>query len=248
MNLFITLTFLFSLGCILGWIIELIFRRFFSTSNTEHKWINPGFLRGPYLPLYGFVLCILVYLAQINLTFIPSKTLQHITLFFIMTISITIIEYIAGIIFIKGMKVKLWDYSNLKGNIQGIICPQFSFFWFLLSSFYYIFINPFIDEAVNWINNHLIFIFVIGFFYGIFIVDLFYSLHILAKIKKFADDNQIIVKYENLKSIIQKENKEIIGKLNFFFFLMTEKVSLTENLKKYFEKEMRKNKRYDKIE
>ena len=28
----------------------------------------------------------------------------------------------------------------------------------------------------------------------------------------------------------------------------TEKVSLTENLKKYFEKEMRKNKRYDKIE
>jgi hypothetical protein len=29
---------------------------------------------------------------------------------------------------------------------------------------------------------------------------------------------------------------------------MTEKVSLTENLKKYFEKEMRKNKRYDKIE
>ena len=70
----------------------------------------------------------------------------------------------------------------------------------------------------------------------------------MAKIKKFADDNQIIVKYENLKSIIQKENKEIIGKINFFFFLMTEKVSLTENLKKYFEKEMRKNKRYDKIE
>lgn len=247
MNLFITLAFLFSIGSILGWIIELLFRKFFSFSNPERKWINPGFLRGPYLPLYGFALCILYFLAQINLSFIISKTLQHITLFFIMAISITIIEYLAGIIFIKGMKVKLWDYSHLKGNIQGIICPQFSFFWFILGAFYYIFINPFIDEAVIWLGKHLIFTFVIGFFYGIFIVDLFYSLHILTKIKKFADDNKIIVKYENLKSIIQKENTEIVGKINFFFFLMTEKVSLTENLKKYFEKEMRKSKRYDKI-
>lgn len=164
-----------------------------------------------------------------------------------MAISVTIIEYLAGIIFIKGMKVKLWDYSHLKGNIQGIICPQFTFFWFILSAFYYIFINPFVDEVVIWTIKHLIFTFVIGFFYGIFIVDLFYSLHILAKIKKFADDNKIIVKYENLKSIIQKENKQIAEKINFFFFLMTEKVSLAENLKKYFEKEMRKSKRYDKI-
>ena len=113
MNLFITLAFLFSLGSFLGWIIELFFRKFFSFSNPEHKWINPGFLRGPYLPLYGFSLCILYFLSQINFSFIESKTLQHISLFFVMAISVTIFAYFAGIIFIKGMKVKLWDYSNM---------------------------------------------------------------------------------------------------------------------------------------
>ena len=140
MNLFLTLAFLFSVGSIIGWIIELFFRKYFSSSNPNHKWINPGFLRGPYLPLYGFVLCILYFLSKINLNFIPNLTIQHFVLFGIMAIVITFVEYIAGIIFIKGMKVKLWDYSKLKGNIQGIICPQFTFFWFLLSVFYYIFI------------------------------------------------------------------------------------------------------------
>lgn len=237
MNIFLTLAFLFSLGSFLGWILELFFRKFFSFSNPEHKWINPGFLRGPYLPLYGFSLCIFYFLAQINLSFIESKTLQHITLFFVMAISVTIFEYFAGIIFIKGMKVKLWDYSHLKGNIQGIICPQFTFFWFILGGFYYIFINPFIDEALIWLSKHLIFSFVIGFFYGIFTVDLFYSLHILSKIKKFAQDKQIIVKYENLKSIIQKENAEILGKINFFFFFKATPHAITKSLEKYIEKE-----------
>ena len=32
--------------------IEVIFRRF-EPSNKARKWINPGFLIGPYLPLYG---------------------------------------------------------------------------------------------------------------------------------------------------------------------------------------------------
>ncbi len=47
------LAFLFFIGCILGWGIELLFRRFFSKNNPERKWINPGFLTGPWLPIYG---------------------------------------------------------------------------------------------------------------------------------------------------------------------------------------------------
>ena len=40
---------LFIIGAILGWILELFYRRFI----TMKKWINPGFLKGPYLPIYG---------------------------------------------------------------------------------------------------------------------------------------------------------------------------------------------------
>ena len=50
MNIFLILTFLFFIGSIGGWILELFFRKIASRG----KWINPGFLVGPYLPLYGF--------------------------------------------------------------------------------------------------------------------------------------------------------------------------------------------------
>lgn len=53
MSLFLTIAFLFFIGSMAGWVIEVVFRRFFSSANPERKWINPGFLSGPYLPLYG---------------------------------------------------------------------------------------------------------------------------------------------------------------------------------------------------
>ena len=56
MEFFLTLTFLFAVGALCGWVIELFFRRL-----NSKKWINPGFLHGPYLPLYGFGLVFPVY-------------------------------------------------------------------------------------------------------------------------------------------------------------------------------------------
>lgn len=62
---------------------------------------------------------------------------RKLLLFVLMALAITLVEYIAGLIFIRGMKIKLWDYSERWGNIQGIICPLFSFFWAILSAIYY---------------------------------------------------------------------------------------------------------------
>ena len=63
MNVFLTLAFLFFIGSVIGWGLELFFRRIIS----KGEWINPGFLVGPYLPLYGFGLCVFYLLSQINL-------------------------------------------------------------------------------------------------------------------------------------------------------------------------------------
>ena len=62
MNFFLCLAYLFFIGSTFGWVLELFFRKFFSGTNPEHKWINPGFCVGPYVPLYGFGLCILFLL------------------------------------------------------------------------------------------------------------------------------------------------------------------------------------------
>ena len=81
MKEWLILAFIFFIGSLAGWLLELIFRRFFSKANPTRKWINPGFLVGPYLPLYGFSLCVVYLLAHINVSFIHEVYLRKTVLF-----------------------------------------------------------------------------------------------------------------------------------------------------------------------
>ena len=149
MNFILTLAYLFFVGSISGWVLELFFRKWFSSSNPEHKWINPGFCTGPYLPIYGFGLCALYLLALLGReTGLDGSIQGRVLLFLGMAVSMTLIEYIGGLLLLKGAKIRLWDYSNCRGNIQGLICPLFSFFWALLSAGYYFLIHPHIRRIL----------------------------------------------------------------------------------------------------
>lgn len=236
MQHFLVILFLFSVGSFFGWILELLFRRFLSKNNPERKWINPGFLVGPCLPLYGFSLIVLYLLSKIDLWFIENPIVKQISLFVVMSICITFLEFIAGLIFIKGMKIKLWDYSDCFGNIKGIICPQFSFYWIVLSALYYFLINPRIISWVFWFTNHLAFSFFTGVYYGILIIDIIYSFQLVSKVKKFAKENQMIIIMEKFKQNIRKINEEQKQKIHFLFSLRSDKENLTELLKKYLER------------
>lgn len=236
MTFFLVLTFLFFVGSILGWTIELFYRRFFSKNNPDRKWINPGFLTGPYLPLYGFSLVLLFSLSHINVSFIENWVLQKTFLFVCMALAITVFEYIAGLIFIKGMKIALWDYSKCRGNISGIICPQYTFYWYLLSAAYYFLIHPKIQEWLFWFADHITFSFVVGFFYGVLSIDLCYSLQVMAKIRKFADENKIIIRIEHFKNHVHREHELRKEKLRFIFEIRNDKDLIRESIKCYVEK------------
>lgn len=152
------LAFLFFIGSCLGWIIELLFRRFISRSNPERKWINPGFGMGPYLPLYGIGLCIMFLIASLDdVIGIQAAVWSTVVLFLLMAVCMTVIEYIAGIISLKLAKVRLWDYTEEWGNIQGIICPKFSLIWAAYGALYYFFIHPYILGALAWLSRNLAF-------------------------------------------------------------------------------------------
>ncbi len=201
MEVFLSLAFLFFIGCTLGWGLEVFYRRF-KKANIARKWINPGMLAGPYLPIYGLGLCMLYLLASLeNTAVIENVTvLSKIILFVVMAIFMTVLEFVAGIIFIKILKVKLWDYSDEKFNIMGIICPRFSFFWALLGAVYYFFIHPWISAALNWFGENIAFSFFIGMFFGVFTIDLIYSFNLIAKVRAFAAEHEIVVTYENLRA------------------------------------------------
>lgn len=206
-----------------GWVLELFYRRFFAADNPERRWVNPGFLVGPYLPLYGFGLCVL-YLLTFLEDLIPFENvvINKICLFILMAICMTLVELIAGEIFVVKMKVKLWDYSGRWGNYKGIICPLFSFFWAVLGAIYYFLVHPHILDALAWLSENLAFSFFIGMFYGVFIIDLCYSINIFSKIKKFASEYDIILKYEALRTHIRERRVEYKEKGRFFFTFKTE--------------------------
>ncbi|MCI5523000.1 MAG: putative ABC transporter permease [Spirochaetia bacterium] len=236
MNFLLVAAFLFFAGSLIGWTIELVWRRFFSKNNPERKWINPGFLVGPYLPLYGFSLVILFSLSFIDVSFIENFILQKAVLFVLMALCITVFEFFAGLIFIKGMKIKLWDYSNCWGNIKGIICPLYSFFWYVMSALYYFIIHPKILNWLFWFTNHLSFSFVVGFFYGIFLIDCCYSLNIMNKIRRYAKENKLAIHHAKFQQYISSLNRQGREKSHFWISTKIEGSTLAESLKSFIEK------------
>ena len=219
---------IFFVGAIAGYIIEVFFRRFVS----RKKWMNPGFLNGPWLPLYGFGLVLLYIICEyVNFPTLPSW-LDTVLKMVVITFSMTFIEYIAGLIFIKEMNIKLWDYSNQWGNIQGIICPLFSAIWTGIAALYYFLLAKPILNGLKWFSNNLAFSFVLGVFFGVIVIDYVYSTNLYHKIKKYAKENDIPVKLEELKVSIREHQEKAKEKYSFIL-PFNQNISLKEHLEKY---------------
>ncbi len=235
METFVTLAFLFCIGAMMGWGLEVLFRKFFSGANPEHKWINPGFCQGPWLPLYGFGLIGLYGIALIAES-ITTQTgwLYYVILFSVMALIMTIIEFIAGEFCMRILHVMLWDYSECWGNIDKVICPRFTMYWGILGVFYYLVMHPHIESWVQWLMGNPLFTFFIGLFYGVFIVDVCYSANVIAKLKKMADDYEIIVQIERIRigwANLKNERQE----KNHFFLPNFSVDNLRERIAEYAE-------------
>ena len=186
---------LFAIGGMCGWILELFFRRI-----VHKKWINPGFLNGPFIPLYGFGVVILYFISDLSIAWYYKAILFLVLL--------TLIEYIAGIIFIKGMHIKLWDYSSRWGNIQGIICPLFSIIWAVIGvAFLFTLYQPF-NNIFIWTENNLSFSFFLGIIYGILFIDFCISMKVSVRLRSLSKKAQEVLPFEKLKEYLTAENKK----------------------------------------
>ena len=192
--------FIFSLFSIIGWILEVTYK-----SITNKNIINPGLLIGCSVPLYGFGGVFLNILC--NLLIDINSNYKIILLFIISIILLTLLEYIIGKIILKIFNIKFWDYSNLKLNYQGIICLSFSLIWGILSILFYYFIYPWLDNLSMTIINNSIGLFLLGIYYGIFIIDIFVTIDLLNKLKKYSKGIHIIINIEKLKISLSNNNK-----------------------------------------
>ena len=234
---FVSIALLFSAGSLIGWCIEVIFRRF-EPDNKERLWINPGFLCGPCLPIYGFGL-VLLYHISICEKYIDNQNgiIKTIIILAAIAAAMTLIEFIAGEIFIVRRHIKLWDYSDNRFNYKGIICLRYSFCWALIGALYYYFLHPRVLAVLVWFSHNPLFTFVIGVYYGILFVDISYTFKLSAKIKAFAEENEMVIRYEELKRDIRIRARQTKEKYNFLRAFGAEQ-SFIERLKEYMQKQI----------
>ena len=238
MNRLLVLLFLFSSGSVTGWLIELFFRRFLDpVERKKKKWVNPGFFVGPYLPIYGSGLIFLYLLGHISIPALGTHhpILEKLIIFVIMAACMTLLEFVTGMIFINHLHLQLWDYSSYWGNIKGVICPLFSLFWYALAAFYYLVLHPQVLDALDWLSHNLAFSFFIGFFYGIFFLDIIYSFQLMVKIKRLADEYDVVVKYNAYKSKLIDIRMEAKERSYFFFSSRLSSISPREVFDNYRE-------------
>lgn len=205
MSYFLIFVFIFFIGSTYGWVLELIFRRL-----CHGKWVNPGFLVGPYLPIYGLSLSLMTGMH----VYFEAHNILPIYQVILMGLIITLIELVGGLIFLK-QGVRLWDYRDRKYNFKGVICPLFTMIWIMMGAIYYLFIAQRVFNALEWFSHNLSFSYILGIFTGCIVIDFFYSTKLYVKIRKYAKNNEIDIIYEKLKMHIKDVQKEAKEKYSF---------------------------------
>lgn len=92
-----------------GWVYESIL-----CSITQKRFVNRGFLNGPYCPIYGCgALLDILILGRVE---------NPILLFFLGGIITTVLEYLTSYAMEKLFHTRWWDYSDQKFQINGRVC------------------------------------------------------------------------------------------------------------------------------
>lgn len=101
----------------LGWCTEVAY-----ATVKERRFVNRGFLNGPWCPIYGVGVSAVVTLLD---GFRDSLLLLYLS----SLVLVTLIEGMTGVIMDKIFHHKWWDYTGLPLNIGGYVCLPFSIAW-----------------------------------------------------------------------------------------------------------------------
>lgn len=113
--------FFFYMYCFFGWCFESAY-----VSAKSRKLVNRGFMRGPFLPLYGSGA---IMMLVVSMPFQDNIWLTYVA----GVIGATALEYVTGVTMEALFKVRYWDYSNQPFNFQGHICLGSSLAWGFLT-------------------------------------------------------------------------------------------------------------------
>ncbi len=172
-----------------GWIYESII-----VSVKSRKPVNRGFVKGPFLPIYGLGASVILIATKPFVDY-PAAV------FFAGMTAATILEYIAGYILELLFKVRYWDYTGKFGSIKGYICLISVIIWGFFSNLMVYVIHEPVEKLRNAVPNEILYV-ILAVISVIFIIDT------VIAFKKAFDVKNLIVKTERLRNnIIDIEQK-----------------------------------------
>lgn len=109
--------FLFFFYSFVGWCFETAY-----VTIHEKHFVNRGFMRGPFLPLYG---CGGIMMLVVSKPFYDNVFLVYLA----GCVGATALEYITGVLMETLFKVRYWDYSHKKFHYKGYISLESTLCW-----------------------------------------------------------------------------------------------------------------------
>ncbi len=128
--------FFFYFYCFFGWVFESTF-----VSVKSRRFVNRGFMRGPFLPIYGSGA---IMMLVVSMPFQDNIFLTYIA----GCIGATILELVTGIAMESLFKVRYWDYSNQRFNYKGHICLSSTIAWGFLTILMTGFVHRGVEKVV----------------------------------------------------------------------------------------------------
>ena len=183
---------------IVGWIAEVIL------AFIQHKkFINRGFLIGPYCPIYGVGVLLIIWLLK-------RYTDSALALFVLAMVICMTLEYFTSFIMEKLFNTRWWDYSKQKFNINGRICLETAIPFGIGGLIIMYLINPLFESVLNMLSNKLLLI--IGIILlMLFLIDLVISLKVILRINSVD-----VSKYKDNTELVNKKVKEYLMKHSVF--------------------------------
>lgn len=222
---------LFLIYSFVGWVLEVIYTLF-----TDKKLTNRGFFIGPYCPIYGVgALLVVVFL---------SKFQQHPFALFILAVVIcSVLEYCTSYVMEKIFKIRWWDYSNNKFNINGRICLETMIPFGVIACLLIYVINPFLVLNLNKLPES--FLMVISLVFGVLLLaDYITSFNIINNFKKTVKKASELDRTDDVNRYVRKvlfEKSFLYRRLIKAFPLIQNKLMNIKSVKKI--KKIGKNKK-----
>lgn len=195
---FYTLLYYFALYSFGGWCVEVIYAFY-----QNHRFVNRGFLFGPFCPMYGFGALILIVILK------PAE--HNLLLFFILAfVFISVLEYFTGFLLEKAFKTTWWDYSEDFLNIKGRVCLSFSIIWGVGSVIFIKFVHPFVNGNVKFIHTNVgILVLNILFFY--LIIDFIATMVSIVRLNTLLSQiYDVYIEFKNKLDNIKDSKSEVM--------------------------------------